>query len=93
MYLEILVVTVTALFIIGLSWSIFKDSKSSCTICKYQPNGYYWIDNKQYCESCFKAIRESKLTEEETNYKILMHIQESRKKTIGQLPPDKSGGL
>jgi hypothetical protein len=71
------------LVFITLIYAGIRNSNEKCSICGFQPNsGYYWINNQRYCNDCFKKIRECKLTEQGTQYKILMRIQEERQKLI-----------
>jgi len=70
---------------INFIYSGIRDSNVKCSICGFQPySGYYWINNQRYCDDCFKAIRECKLTEQEIQYKILMRIKEERQKLIDE---------
>ena len=76
-FLVLLVITL----IIWLVIEIIKDTKQTCSICGFQPNHYHWIYNKNYCDDCFKKIKESSARQNEIDYKILMRIQEERQKT------------
>lgn len=81
-----ILLTFLVLFVITLIiWFvrvIIKDTKQTCSICGFQPNnGYYWIKNKRYCDTCFKKFNESSARQKEIDYLILMRLREERQRT------------